>query len=179
MTSSPMKNLVLHRSLLWIQGISRMVKKRCALFHRPASDAALERECEVFARYLTGADASDYLRRKYREAHAVGVLGAGDSAFDRVLVTVARRGPWYTRFADTHARVFANGGLLRRKLVLVLALVECSAPARVDAPRSRSALGFLLRAAWLGAGFALLCALAALVFMPVRLACRLAGGSRA
>jgi hypothetical protein len=143
----------------------------------PATEAELDRECDAFARYLAGGEASEYLRRKYREAHAAGVLGEGASAFDRALAAAARRGPGWARLADVHARVFAPGGLLRRKLVLVLALLECSAPERVDVPRSRSALGFFARAAWLAAGFALLSALAALLFLPLRLACRMAGAA--
>jgi hypothetical protein len=140
-----------------------------------ADAATLDRESDVFARYLAGGGADEYLRRKYREAHAAGALGAQGTTFDRALLAVARRGPWCARLADAHARVFAPGGLLRRKLVLVLALLECCAPERVDAPRSRSALGFVARAAWLAAGFALLSALSALLFLPLRLACRLAG----
>ena len=143
-----------------------------------ASERELEAECDVFARYLTGSGASDYLKRKYREAHAQaqGALGAPSSAFDRALVAVARRGIWCTRSADAHARLFASGGLLRKKLVLVLALLECSAPARVDVPRSRSGAGFFLRAAWLGTSFALLACLATLFFLPLRLACHILGG---
>jgi hypothetical protein len=91
-------------------------------------------------------------------------------------VAVARRGTACARLADAHARLFAPGGLLRRKLVLVLALLECSELARVDIPRSRSVPGFFLRAAWLGASFALLACLAALLFLPLRLACHLMGG---
>jgi hypothetical protein len=142
-----------------------------------ASAAELERECEVFARNLTGGGASDYLLRKYREAHERGVLGAGSSAFDRSLVAVARRGTWWARLADAHARLCASGGLLRRKLVLVLALLEYREPERVDGPVSRSPAGACLRAAWLGASFALLAGLAALLFLPLRVACHLFGGS--
>jgi len=136
----------------------------------------LERECEAFARYLTGAAAGDYLVEKYLQAHAQGAVGSG-GAFDRALVALARRGTFLARLADAHARVFAPGGLLRRKLVLVLALLECSAPERVDSVTSRSARGFFLRAAWLGACFACLLALSILVCVPLRIACALFGPS--
>jgi hypothetical protein len=132
-----------------------------------ASAAQLDRESEVFARYLTGKGAGDYVRRKYREAHERGALGPS-SASDRALVDVARRGTWWARLADAHARLFAPGGLLRRKLVLVLALLECREPARVDTPVARSLAGFCLRAAWFGTSFALLAALSALLFVPLR-----------
>ena len=147
-----------------------------------ANAETLDRESEVFARYLTGAGAGEYLQRKYREAHAGsagGVVGAGTSAFDRALVKLARGGPLAARLMDAHARSFSAGGLLRRKLVLVLALLECSSPERVDAVNSRSAAGFFVRAAWLGASFAFLLLVSTVLLLPVRLGCALFGGASA
>ena len=88
---------------------------------------SLDRECDVFARYLTGVPAGDYLRTKYREAHGgggpgAGVVGPATGSFDSALVGFARSGTFATRLADAHARLFANGGLLRRKLVLMRGL---------------------------------------------------------
>ncbi len=141
---------------------------------------SLDRECDVFARYLTGVPAGDYLRTKYREAHGgggpgAGVVGPATGSFDSALVGFARSGTFATRLADAHARLFANGGLLRRKLVLMLALLECSAPERVDAVVSRSITGFFFRAAWLGVCFVLLALLSLVVLLPLRLVCALFG----
>ena len=141
----------------------------------------LGRECEAFARYLTGRPPGDFVERKYRAAHAGGVIERSgvDTTFDRALVSIARQGPFLARLADAHARVFASGGLLRRKLVAVLALLEVSAPERVDEPSLRTGLGFVARAAWLGLVFAFLLAVSTLLLVPVRLACALLGGGRA
>lgn len=142
---------------------------------------ALARECEAFARYLTGGAPGAYLERKYRAAHAAGAIErpGEDTAFDRALVALARQGPFLARLADAHARVFASGGLLRRKLVAVLALLEVSEPERVDEPGLRTALGFFARAAWLGLVFAFLLAVSIVLLVPVRIACALAGGGGA
>jgi hypothetical protein len=143
-------------------------------------DDALGRECDAFARYLTGAGPGEYVERKYREAHATAPgLEQAAARFDRALVALARQGPFLARLADAHARVFAPGCLLRRKLVLVLALLEVSAPGRVDAPSVRSAPGLVARAAWAGAVFAFLLTVSTLLLLPVRLVCALAGSEAA
>jgi hypothetical protein len=142
--------------------------------------ALLERECAVFCRYLSDAPPSAYIRAKYVEAHAVGVLEwERASSFERAVVALARNSPWLTRAMDSHERVFANGSLLRRKLVLVLALLETRAPEadELDAPTPGSRAGMLLRMAWLAAAFAARATVTAVVLLPVRLGC-FARGSR-
>jgi hypothetical protein len=139
----------------------------------------LDRECDVFCRYLTGAEASEYVRERYRAAHERGVVEpeGGASAFDHALVSAARSGPLAARFADAHARFFAAGGLLRRKLVLLLALFEVREPERVDTVTHRSRVGFFAHAALLGVGFALMLLLSTLALLPVRIVCALGGKS--
>lgn len=141
----------------------------------------LVRECDTFCRYLAGADAPDNVRAKYREAHDLGVVAIepANTRFDRALVRFARLGTFATRLADVHARFFANGGLLRRKLVLLLALLESHADTvgRVDAPTVAGPIGFVVETALRMTVFVLLALLGLVVFLPVRLACAL-GGSR-
>lgn len=137
----------------------------------------LDRECDVFCRYLTGAGASEYVRERYRAAHERGAVDpeSGATAFDRALVSIARSGPLVARFADAHARIFAAGGLLRRKLVLLLALLEVREPEKVDTVTQRSALGFFAYAAWLAFAFALMLFVSTLALLPVRLVCAFGG----
>jgi nucleoside-diphosphate-sugar epimerase len=129
-------------------------------------DAVLDAECATFTRYLIGAEPSAYARTKYREGHRPGIGGPADlppSPDDR-LVEFARRGPLATRIADTWAGLFARGGRLRRKLVLLLAILESdgATSARVDSPEPGGAVGFGLRTALRGAGFLVSLAVAAL-----------------
>ena len=72
---------------------------------------------------------------------------------------------------DGYARFFAAGGLLRRKLVLLLALLEVRAPsdALVDRVEPGSRVGFLARMTLEMACFALRLVGAALVLSPARL----------
>jgi hypothetical protein len=139
----------------------------------------LARECSTFARYLSGAEPSDYVLAQYRAAHAAGVVELADMTnFDRAVVAIARRGPALARAMDAHARVFASGSLLRRKLVLMLALLETKSPPAdsLDAPEPGSTAGMFLRMSWLAALFALTVAASAVALLPVRVASAVRGG---
>jgi hypothetical protein len=139
--------------------------------------AELDRECEVFCRYLCDEPPSDYVRAKYRAAHEVGAIEppGGATSFDRALVTMAASTPGFTRAIDGYARVFTASGLLRRKLVALLAILETRSPsdAVVDTPTSTSVAGFVAGLAWLGVTFAVTTLVVAIALLPVRIVCAL------
>lgn len=138
----------------------------------------LARECDVFCTYLCGAPQDAYVRDKYLAAHRAGVVELPDtSRFEHALVRIARTAPWLARCMDAHSRVFGNGNLLRRKLVLLLGVLESRWPSAelVDAPTPGSNQGMFARMAWLAALFALRVVLSALALLPVRLVCALGG----
>lgn len=132
--------------------------------------ARLEREGDVLARFVAGCPLSARGRERYVAAHARGELRPprGVGGFDRVLVGLARTGTLGARIADAHASLLDRGGLLRHKLVLVLALLESSSPGeeRVDRPSVSSHAAFLFGAA-LRAGLSLV--LLALFLVPLLL----------
>ena len=132
----------------------------------------LDGECDVFVRYLTGVAADPVVRSSYRDAHEQGVLGEPADRFDALLVRWAAAGPVRARWVDGYARFFASGGLLRRKLVLLLALLESRAPSDglVDRVEPGSRVGFLARMTLEMALFALRLVAAAFVLLPARLA---------
>ena len=139
----------------------------------------LERECDTFCRYLAGAECGERVRAKYREAHELGIVAVDGAStrFDRALVAFARLGTFSTRLADAHARLFRNGGLLRRKLVLLLALLETHADTvgRVDAPTVSGPVAFVVETTLRLAVFALLALLGLFVFLPLRALCAIGG----
>ena len=140
----------------------------------------LERECRVFARYLAGSDPSPATLAAYRRAHEHVLatdLEPGGSRGERALLALARRGPARARAADGFARFFAKKSTLRRKLVTLLAILECDAPSArtLDTADAGSAAGFLVRFTLAGLGFGLRFALVAL-WLPF--GALLAGGDR-
>jgi len=143
----------------------------------PAEDAdrspitPLERECQVFTAHLVGSSPGAYVRRKYLEAHdALPELSAGDR-FDRHLLRVARIHRVFARIADGYARVFAPASTLRKKLVVLLAIVETSAPGYrlVDDPIGGSRASVLARLVVRGTGALIGLAIGTILLGPVRL----------
>jgi hypothetical protein len=109
------------------------------------SDARLRRECRVFTRHLIRSDPGDYIVARYIEAHRLRPVFTATSRFDRFLCAFARVSPFMTRFADAWSAVFAPTAVLRRKLVLLLAMLESAAPQyrRLEAVPSVRALAFV------------------------------------
>ena len=88
---------------------------------------ALERECRTFTRYLVSRDPTPYVVQQYRAAHAA-VRAYEATGFDARLAALGRAHPALAFFADAHARVFAPRGAFRKKLVLLLAILETCPP---------------------------------------------------
>lgn len=91
-----------------------------------------------------GVAPSQYVLRKYEEAHR-SILFNGNAEpdrFDRILLRIARTAPFLARVADCYAVIFAARSVLRRKLVLLLAILENCAPsyAVLEGPEQRAAL---------------------------------------
>lgn len=113
------------------------------------TDAELDAEARLFARYLAGCEADAYVCGKYREAHHLPGLieSATASAFDSFVLGVARRGPLCARLADVYTRRFFPRSVVRRKLLLTLAILECASSSfvRFEAGEWGGSAAFWLR----------------------------------
>ena len=139
-------------------------------------------ECQVFCRYLSDRPPPAEVLSAYRRAHQCGVV-AVDAAWppiDAALLWMARLGPSLTRAADAYAVTFAKSSLLRRKLVLLLAILEScgSTIGAVDTvapgPSVRWAAGIVLNVVV----FAAALGLAAAAVVPLWIWYRFAPGKR-
>ena len=141
------------------------------------SAPGLARECNVFVRHLVGMAPNAYVLKAYEAAHAARAEAFGAmSPFGAFTVRLASRSSFTARSADAWCRLFAPRGVLRRKLVLLLAILETAPPfhRELDAVRGSVFSQALLLAAGVG-GWALALALGTLVLLPARLAL---GGER-
>ena len=111
----------------------------------PCDLAAIDRECDVFTRYLVGQPPTDYIHKQYEMAVLARDLAndAEFAAFDRRTLRFARRNVFFTRVADAYCAIFHRHGVLRRKLILLLAILEHTTPtaARFDWPKNRGSIG--------------------------------------
>ena len=85
-------------------------------------------ECRVFAHFLADTDASPYVQHAYANLLATSDLPSNvrDRLIERALLSFARQGTLATRVADGYARFFLPRSMLRRRLVLMLAILENS-----------------------------------------------------
>ena len=147
----------------------------------PAQPAELGAECDVFSRHLIGRPADSYVRAKYIDAHAALPALQPRDAFDSFLVSFSRRGRLFTKLAGEHAALFARASLLRKKLVLLLAILETCPPTHkiIDAPLGGRPFPALIALGATGVLAVLGLVVGSLILLPIRGILALAsGGSR-
>lgn len=84
------------------------------------NDADLRTEARVFGRYLVGEVPSDALVERYCAAnHAIPAVQGDDE-----VVAYVRRHPWAVSLLDAAAGLTAGGSLLRKKLLVMTAILE-------------------------------------------------------
>lgn len=130
----------------------------------------LIRECQVYTRYLVGMAPSVYMIEKYLDFHTWHPLETvPGSQFDSILLTFSRWHPWATALADTYASRLARASALRRRLVLTLALLECSPPSfpHLDSPSVKGTAATITWGLMQSAGYVLRFLMALLLFGPL------------
>jgi hypothetical protein len=127
----------------------------------------------VFTRYLIGIDAPPIVLDAYQRAHDRGsvVTGSQETSLDCALLRLARLGAAGTRAADAYAALFARTSVLRRKLVLLVAILESwrRSADLIDTATSESIAGLVLSTAGRALRSAAAAAMAAVVLVPLRI----------
>ena len=130
----------------------------------------LARECLTYSRYLAGSAPDEYVRAKYRDAIGkLPDLAPPTASFERLLLSLSRR-PWLVRAVDAYARFFCPGAMVRRRLVLLFAMLESNG--KSAQPFERADSGglpmFVLRAGLSGLWVLCLLLASALVLLPLQ-----------
>lgn len=145
-----------------------------------ADELTLERECRLFTRWLTGLAANEYVIGKYALAHRANEALSARDRFDRLLLRLARLNRLAVRLADSYSAALRPRGVLRKKLVLLLAILEtcppyCDAVERVH-PRP---LPWVLAVLILRGLVAIVCVVVAVaILLPLQLILALIPGKR-
>jgi hypothetical protein len=131
----------------------------------------LERECRTYSRYLIGLNPSSYVIDKYRHFHQQSETDLARDRFDRFLIAVSARTPFWARLADSYASFLRKNSGVRKKLVLTLALLECAPPSfeTLDRVPSGGSVGAVLRLGLCAMRYAITLLVATTIFTPVRL----------
>jgi len=144
--------------------------------HRP--EDALLAECRVFTRYLVAQEPGEYLCGRYAHGHSASQAFRPAGAFDRFLLRVAKASPLLALLADSYACLFARQSALRKKLILLLGILE-SMPPDVGFSEEITEVSrpmVFLKLAARGALFALRLALAVAIFLPFHVLLSLVSG---
>jgi hypothetical protein len=133
----------------------------------------LDRECLAFSAYLIRQRPNEYVLAKYRDAHdASGNVGLNEKRFlDRFLVGVAAAHPTGAKLVDAYTAVFYKRSAVRRKWILLLAILESCAPTYkyFDLPDGGGRFSLAARLLWQGLGFILAFSLSVILFAPAHL----------
>lgn len=138
-----------------------------------AASPVVIRECRSLTRYLTGHEPSNPVIRAYARGLDSHSFRSGRPAtpLDETLLWLASIGSGLAGLADAWGRIFAPAGHLRRRLVLLLAVLECVAPdcEALDQPassRGASIAGTLLAGAGFATRFVLALPLVVILYVP-------------
>jgi len=89
----------------------------------------LSKECNVFCYYLINQMPNKYVMEKYHDAHIVGSIKQSEiNYFDNLLIGIASINPFFTKLVDVYTSIFFKSSILRKKLILLLAILESCAP---------------------------------------------------
>jgi hypothetical protein len=93
--------------------------------HRGFSTDALIQECRVITQYLLGQEPPQDLINRYIEANSIHFTGE-TSHTDLAIVAFVRRNPWSLPFLDAVSGFFRPNSLLRKKILLMIAILEAA-----------------------------------------------------
>lgn len=140
--------------------------------------ARLDRECTAYARYLTGQAVTAYVLGKYADAHHrhPELNAATAPRFDRFLLSVAGAHSLGTWLVDAYTAVFLKSAVVRKKWILLVAILESAAPTDrfFDRPDPGGLVAAVARLGWRGVTFVVGLLVSSVLFLPVQL---LAGGT--
>jgi len=91
---------------------------------------SLAEECIIFCRYLINQTPNSYVQKKYHEGHVAcpALNEASADQFDRLLIRIGKMNSFFMKLVDTFTSVFCRFSLFRKKLVLLLAILESCNP---------------------------------------------------
>lgn len=152
-----------------MMGVKEMIAASRAAAGLRETDPKIE--CEVFCRYLIGEAPTAYVVEKYEAGVKSEVFRqAKPTTFDLKLLQFAAKRPLLTGLADAYSRFFRPNSILRRKLVLLLAILESTTfAAQVDESDDRGLIGFLAGSTIATAGFAARLAAGVALFLPLQI----------
>lgn len=86
------------------------------------------KECEILGRYLVNSDVNAYTKEKYIQGHKKLCIGTANGFIDRLLMKRATKGLFWVGIADVYSSIICRNALIRKKILLMIAILECQQP---------------------------------------------------
>ncbi len=155
---------------------STSMNEMLALAVRPEKGAVrnesdLMAECELFTNYLIGRSPDEYIQAKYLQGHAAANLEKDAGLLDAILIRTANSNSFFLKLADVYTSIFYRNAVLRKKLLLMLAILECCKATyhEVDKVSNSSGIIFGIRLFQKAFIFLLSLFISIIIFSPFRL----------
>lgn len=140
----------------------------------------LERECRVFTNYLINIDPDKYVTGNYIRGHKICRIDGETDFFNTLLVRAANRNSFLLKLADAYTSIFYKSSVLRKKLLLLLAIMECcpSTYHHIDTVNERSVISLYVRMGQKAFLFLVNLLASIVVFLPFKFYSALRNGPR-
>ncbi len=137
-------------------------------------------ECKLFTNYLIGSSPDEYIKDKYIQGHSATTLDKNAGFFDKVLIKSANFNLLFLKLADAYTRIFYKNAVLRKKLLLLLAIMECCKATyhEVDSVSESSVIRLYMKLFQKAFIFLLTLLVSIMVFTPFKLYAALTGETR-
>jgi hypothetical protein len=138
-----------------------------------AIEQQLKLECKIFSHYLVQREPSEYVIQKYIEAHETSNLfkESTTSSFDKILLNLTTRYPKAVKFVDSYSAFYLKGSLFRKKIILLMAILENCSPAYSDfeMPDYDNNIVLMLKLLFQGMSFALSLSVSSIFLLPLQI----------
>lgn len=88
------------------------------------SNTSLKHECIKYTEYLINCKPNEYIEKKYIEGLKINRIENNIDRFDTFLIRVTNKNTFMIRLADIYTAVFYRKSVFRKKLILLLAILE-------------------------------------------------------
>ena len=143
---------------------------------------ALLMECQIYCQYLIQQNPDSSITQKYQQAHQLGNIPLPKVVLpiERWLLWLAGIHPFLTRLADSYSSLLFPSSVLRKKLVLLVAILESSKYSQdfSDMPEPCTKMMFLARCIVEGTVFVTIACMAVIFLLPLHFGCILYGWMR-
>ncbi|MFX0137405.1 MAG: NAD-dependent epimerase/dehydratase family protein [Candidatus Hodarchaeota archaeon] len=166
------KNWLFDRYLLNMKNVNEMLQfVFSSVMKIGKSKENIKQECIRFTKYLINCKPNAYIEKKYIKGHKRNLIENNMGPFDTFLIKVTNKNTFIIRLADVYTTVFYRKAVLRKKLILLLAVLE-SCPttySKIDSVTGDSKISLFIETIQKVLFFLVLLFISSIVLFPIQM----------